>query len=73
MPTREALDYSVGIGMDHADISGFLEVVDNAHGDLDFSSAALNVHERVILKDTIFADAFSFLRDTAIRRLADLG
>ena len=59
--------------MDHADLSGFLKVVDNAQGDLDFSSAALNVHERVVLKDTIFANAFSFLRDTATRRLADLG
>ncbi|HET6626638.1 MAG TPA: 5-methyltetrahydropteroyltriglutamate--homocysteine S-methyltransferase [Nocardioidaceae bacterium] len=35
----------------------------NAQGDLDFESAALSVHDRVGLKDTIFADAFTFLRD----------
>jgi len=32
-------------------------------GDLDFESAALSVHDRVSLKDTIFGDAFTFLRD----------
>jgi 5-methyltetrahydropteroyltriglutamate--homocysteine methyltransferase len=31
-------------------------------GDLDFESAALKVHDRVTLIDTIFADAFTFLR-----------
>ncbi|MCW2567266.1 MAG: 5-methyltetrahydropteroyltriglutamate--homocysteine S-methyltransferase [Mycobacterium sp.] len=36
----------------------------NADGELDFSSAALRVHDRVTLEDTIFADAFRFLRDT---------
>lgn len=40
----------------------------NRDGDLDFSSAALSVHDRVTLKDTIFADAFTFLRDTATPR-----
>jgi 5-methyltetrahydropteroyltriglutamate--homocysteine methyltransferase len=35
----------------------------NADGDLDFESAALSVHERVSLPDTIFGDAFTFLRD----------
>jgi 5-methyltetrahydropteroyltriglutamate--homocysteine methyltransferase len=35
----------------------------NADGELDFSSAALRVHDRVTLDQTIFADAFTFLRD----------
>jgi 5-methyltetrahydropteroyltriglutamate--homocysteine methyltransferase len=36
----------------------------NEAGELDFSSAALSVHDRVTLGETIFADAFTFLRDT---------
>ena len=36
----------------------------NAEGDLDFESAALRVHDRVRLGDTIFGDAFAFLRET---------
>jgi 5-methyltetrahydropteroyltriglutamate--homocysteine methyltransferase len=36
----------------------------NDQGELDFSSAALRVHDRVSLVDTIFADAFTFLRST---------
>jgi 5-methyltetrahydropteroyltriglutamate--homocysteine methyltransferase len=36
----------------------------NEGGELDFSSAALRVHDRVTLDDTIFADAFTYLRDT---------
>jgi 5-methyltetrahydropteroyltriglutamate--homocysteine methyltransferase len=35
----------------------------NAQGDLDFESAALKVHDRVRLGETIFSDAFGFLRD----------
>src|SRR4051794_20611626 len=34
----------------------------NEQGELDFESAALKVHDRVTLTDTIFGDAFSFLR-----------
>ena len=37
----------------------------NADGDLDFSSAALSVHDRVRLGEPIFTEAFTFLRDTA--------
>src|SRR3954468_14546617 len=37
----------------------------NEQGDLDFESAALSVHDRVRLGDTIFGDAFRFLRETA--------
>src|ERR1700710_755388 len=37
----------------------------NADGELDFESAALKVHDRVTLTDTIFAGAFTFLRDAA--------
>ena len=36
----------------------------NAEGDLDFESAALRVHDRVRLGDTIFGDAFAFLQET---------
>ena len=42
----------------------------NAEGDLDFESAALRVHDRVRLGDTIFGDAFSFLAET-VRQTAD--
>jgi 5-methyltetrahydropteroyltriglutamate--homocysteine methyltransferase len=35
----------------------------NEQGELDFQSAALRVDDRVTLADTIFADAFTFLRD----------
>ncbi|MET0522449.1 MAG: 5-methyltetrahydropteroyltriglutamate--homocysteine S-methyltransferase, partial [Jiangellaceae bacterium] len=36
----------------------------NEQGELDFESPALSVHDRISLPDTIFADAFTFLRDT---------
>jgi 5-methyltetrahydropteroyltriglutamate--homocysteine methyltransferase len=36
----------------------------NADGDLDFESAALKVHDRVSLGETIFGDAFAFLQET---------
>ena len=39
----------------------------NEQGELDFESAALRVHDRVTLDDTIFADAFSFLRSSVTR------
>jgi 5-methyltetrahydropteroyltriglutamate--homocysteine methyltransferase len=35
----------------------------NAAGELDFQSAALSVHDRITLPQTIFGDAFTFLRD----------
>ncbi|MGH3445477.1 MAG: 5-methyltetrahydropteroyltriglutamate--homocysteine S-methyltransferase, partial [Nocardioidaceae bacterium] len=35
----------------------------NKQGDLDFEAAALSVHGRIGLEHTIFADAFTFLRD----------
>jgi 5-methyltetrahydropteroyltriglutamate--homocysteine methyltransferase len=35
----------------------------NEQGELDFESAALHVHDRVTLEETIFGDAFAFLRD----------
>ncbi|WP_141584710.1 5-methyltetrahydropteroyltriglutamate--homocysteine S-methyltransferase [Actinomadura sp. WMMA1423] len=34
-----------------------------AAGDIEFTTAALRVHDRVRLEDTIFADHFAFLRD----------
>nr|BFE82077.1 hypothetical protein GCM10020093_046780 [Planobispora longispora] len=36
----------------------------NARGGLEFTSAALRVHDRIRLDETIFADDFAFLRDT---------
>jgi 5-methyltetrahydropteroyltriglutamate--homocysteine methyltransferase len=36
----------------------------NEAGELDFSSAALRIHERIRLAETIFADAFRFLQET---------
>ncbi len=36
----------------------------NEAGELDFSSAALRIHERIRLEETIFADAFRFLQET---------
>jgi 5-methyltetrahydropteroyltriglutamate--homocysteine methyltransferase len=37
----------------------------NEAGELDFESAALKVYERVALSNTIFGDAFTFVRDHA--------
>ena len=37
----------------------------NEAGDIEFSTAALRVHEKVRLEETIFADDFAFLRDAA--------
>ncbi len=42
----------------------------NAEGDLDFESAALRVHDRVSLGETIFGDAFAFLAET-VRQTAE--
>src|SRR5436190_23397123 len=36
----------------------------NESGELDFSSAALRIDDRITLAETIFADAFRFLRST---------
>jgi len=44
----------------------------NADGELDFESAALSVHDRISLPRTIFAEAFSFLRDTVTTAVAKL-
>jgi methionine synthase II (cobalamin-independent) len=44
----------------------------NAEGDLDFESAALKVHDRVRLGETIFGDAFSFLAETVRQTAPDL-
>ncbi|MEU6040052.1 5-methyltetrahydropteroyltriglutamate--homocysteine S-methyltransferase [Actinomadura sp. NPDC047616] len=37
----------------------------NEAGDIEFSTAALRVHDRVRLQETIFADDFAFLREAA--------
>jgi 5-methyltetrahydropteroyltriglutamate--homocysteine methyltransferase len=44
----------------------------NADGELDFESAALSVHDRISLPRTIFAEAFTFLRETVTTNLAKL-
>jgi 5-methyltetrahydropteroyltriglutamate--homocysteine methyltransferase len=44
----------------------------NAAGDLDFETAALSVHDRVRLGETIFADAFRFLQQHAGEALPKL-
>lgn len=36
----------------------------NEEGELDFESAALSVHDRINLPETVFGDAFAFLRDS---------
>jgi 5-methyltetrahydropteroyltriglutamate--homocysteine methyltransferase len=36
----------------------------NEQGEVDFESAALSIHDRISLPSPIFADAFTFLRDT---------
>jgi 5-methyltetrahydropteroyltriglutamate--homocysteine methyltransferase len=52
--------YQLG-GIDPADEKLTVQFY-NAAGSLEFTSAALRVHDRITLKDTIFGDAFSFLR-----------
>ena len=44
----------------------------NADGDLDFESAALRVHERLRLGETIFGDAFAFLKETVAQTAPEL-
>jgi 5-methyltetrahydropteroyltriglutamate--homocysteine methyltransferase len=44
----------------------------NAEGDLDFESAALRVHDRVRLGETIFGDAFAFLQETVRQTAQEL-
>jgi 5-methyltetrahydropteroyltriglutamate--homocysteine methyltransferase len=44
----------------------------NADGELDFESAALSVHDRISLPRTIFADAFTFLREAVTTNVAKL-
>lgn len=53
--------YQLG-GIDPADEKLTVEFF-NEDGKLEFQSAALRVHDRVTLKDTIFGDAFSFLAE----------
>jgi len=52
--------YQLG-GIDPADEKLTVQFYNDA-GTLEFTSAALRVHDRITLKDTIFGDAFSFLR-----------
>jgi 5-methyltetrahydropteroyltriglutamate--homocysteine methyltransferase len=47
-------------------------VFHNAQGDLEFSPAALRIDERITLPQTIFADAFSFLKDNVSTAVAKL-
>jgi 5-methyltetrahydropteroyltriglutamate--homocysteine methyltransferase len=52
--------YQLG-GVDPADEKLTVQFY-NEGGSLEFTSAALRVHDRITLKDTIFGDAFAFLR-----------
>jgi 5-methyltetrahydropteroyltriglutamate--homocysteine methyltransferase len=47
-------------------------VFHNAQGDLEFSPAALRIDERITLPQTIFADAFTFLKDNVSTATAKL-
>src|SRR5688572_23165218 len=53
--------YQLG-GVDPADEQLTVQFY-NESGTLEFTSAALRVHERITLPDTIFGDAFTYLRD----------
>jgi 5-methyltetrahydropteroyltriglutamate--homocysteine methyltransferase len=53
--------YQLG-GVDPADEKLTVQFFNEA-GTLDFTAAALRVHDRITLKDTIFADAFTFLKE----------
>jgi 5-methyltetrahydropteroyltriglutamate--homocysteine methyltransferase len=52
--------YQLG-GVDQTDAKLMVHFRNEA-GELDFESAALSVHERISLPDTIFGDAFTFLK-----------
>jgi len=52
--------YQLG-GVDPADEKLSVQFF-NADGTLDFTAAALRVHDRIKLRDTIFGDAFTYLR-----------
>ena len=54
--------YSLG-GIDPADEKLTVHFR-NEHGELDFEAAALRVHDRITLPQTVFADAFAFLGET---------
>ncbi len=43
----------------------------NARGDIEFTPAALRVHDRIRLNEPIFADDFAFLRDTVRETAGD--
>jgi 5-methyltetrahydropteroyltriglutamate--homocysteine methyltransferase len=53
--------YQLG-GVDPADEKLTVQFFNEA-GTLDFTAAALRVHDRITLKDTIFGDAFAFLKE----------
>jgi 5-methyltetrahydropteroyltriglutamate--homocysteine methyltransferase len=62
--------YQLG-GVDPADEKLTVQFFNDA-GTLDFTAAALRVHDRISLKETIFGDAFRFLREqttTAVPKL----
>jgi 5-methyltetrahydropteroyltriglutamate--homocysteine methyltransferase len=56
--------YRLG-GIGQADDEHITVRFHNEQGDIEFTPAALRVHERIRLNEPIFADDFTFLRDTA--------
>jgi 5-methyltetrahydropteroyltriglutamate--homocysteine methyltransferase len=56
--------YRLG-GIGQADDEKITVRFHNERGDIEFTPAALRVHDRITLNEPIFADAFTFLRDTA--------
>ena len=55
--------YRLG-GIGQADDEKITVRFHNERGDIEFTPAALRVHDRITLNEPIFADAFTFLRDT---------
>jgi 5-methyltetrahydropteroyltriglutamate--homocysteine methyltransferase len=62
--------YQLG-GIDPADDKLTVQFY-NDSGTLEFTSAALRVHDRVSLKEPIFADAFAFLREQTVTAVPKL-
>ncbi len=58
------MDFIYSLGGTHQSDERMKVTFHNEQGDLEFSPAALKIDERITLQETIFGDAFSFLRDT---------
>jgi 5-methyltetrahydropteroyltriglutamate--homocysteine methyltransferase len=59
------MDFIYSLGGVHTNADEKLMIhFENEQGDLDFETAALKIDEKVRLEDTIFGDAFEFLKST---------